>query len=174
MGHFFPAFPAFFAHRMNDTPFEQAWIISLRLLAASPKSTKELARRLASKCFAEDIISKVVTKLENERYLNDEVLARQLLEKFTRLQPSGSKRILFELKRRGIPAAICNSVVSALVEDKEADRAMEIGMARWEKSEKLPLLKRKKKVFDYLLRRGFNYQQSRDIVEKLETSAEQL
>jgi len=57
-----------------------------------------------------------------------------------------------------------------LAPEEETDRARELARAKWERFAKLDGPKRKRRVYDFLLRRGFDFQTVRDVVEQLENT----
>lgn len=153
---------------LSEGPKKQAMITSLRLLAATPKSRSELARRLREKNYPEEVISETLNDLEKKGFLSDQAFAENVKAKYLHGKPSGSKRIDFELKRRGISGALREKVLSEISPEDEKERAREIGLLRWSKHEKLEPEKRKKRVYDFLIRRGFDFSLARDLIEEFE------
>lgn len=153
---------------MNESQKKQAQLISLRLLAASPKSRRDLAQKLSRKGFAKDLIRETLDQLEKGGLLSDLQYARNLVSRWTHYKPSGQTRILFELTRHGIPPKIREQVLSELRPEDEILRGREIAKYLWERHKKLSLLQRKKRVYDTLARRGFEFQLARDLVEQLQ------
>ena len=155
---------------MAESQQKQAWITSLRLLAATPKTRRELAAKLSDKGYAEAVIRETLDALESQGLLSDQAYARNLLGRFTLSQPSGKRKIAFELKRHGVPTGIRNELLEGLTPEDETGRAREIAGARWERLKTLPAEKRKKRIYDLLIRRGFDFQIARDILEELEST----
>ncbi len=151
-----------------DEQEKQAWIVSLRLLAAAPKSVKTLRDKLMEKGFPEELVEKTLKGLETKGFLSDRAFAQNIVTRFTQGQPSGSRRISFELKRKGVTAKVREEVLEGLNPEEETERARELAQAKWERFAKLDPQKRKRRVYDFLLRRGFDFQLVRDVVEQLE------
>ena len=147
---------------------KQAWIVSLRLLAATPKSVKELRDKLTAKGFPEGVVEKTIGMLESKGLLSDKAFAQNIVARFTQGNPSGSRKISFELKRKGVPAKMREEILEGLNPDEERERARELAGVKWERFAKLDGQKRKRRVYDFLLRRGFDFQLVRDVVEQLE------
>ncbi len=148
---------------------KQAWITSLRLMAATPKSRSELSKKLRDKGYDENVVSEVLDELENKGLLSDKAFAGDIVSRLTHGKPSGKRKIDFELKRRGIPGGIREEMLERLDEAGETEKAKELASLKWETFKKLPPEKRKKKTYDFLARRGFDFQIVRDVVESLET-----
>ena len=147
---------------------KQAWIVSLRLLAATPKSVKELRDKLSAKGFPGEMIQKILDKLESKGLLSDRVFAQNIVSRFTQGRPSGNRRIGFELKRKGVPAKLREEILEGLNPDEENERARGLAKEKWERFSRLDPEKRKRRVYDFLIRRGFDFQTVRDLVEELE------
>jgi regulatory protein len=156
---------------MESSPKKQARITSLRLLAATPKSRNELYERLLEKGYPEEIIQETLTTLEKDGLLNDRRLADDIRHRFYESKPSGTRRLDFELKRRGISEQIRQNIVDEADPEEESKRAKDIALLQWQKFERLPHDKRKKRVYDFLLRRGFSFDIARDIMNLLQREA---
>ena len=155
-----------------DPQEKQAWASSLRLLASTPKSRKELETKLSDKGYASEVVQKTLNELEEKGFLSDEIYAQNLVSRFTQGSPSGRRKIAFELKRHGIPNKLREGILEALDPEAEIERAREIGFARWQRLEKLEPQKRKKRVFDFLIRRGFEFGAIQNLIHEFERLSE--
>ena len=159
---------------MTEFPEEQekqAWIVSLRLLAATPKSAKELHDKLAAKGFPAALIQKTIETLQTKGLLSDRALAQNIVTRFTQSSPSGSRKISFELKRKGVGSKLREEILEGLNPEDETARAREIAQVKWERFAGLDANKRKRRIYDFLIRRGFDFQTVRDVVEELERTS---
>lgn len=145
----------------------QAVISSLRILTASPKSRRQLEGKLKEKGFDVKIVEKTLSRLEGEGLLNDRIYAEGVARTFLNIRTSGRKRIVYELKKRGIQDSLIEEVLRTLSVDVERTRAEELAHHQNERWSKLDQSRRRKKIYNFLLRRGFDYSLSREVVEKL-------
>lgn len=152
---------------MTESQQQQAWVSSLRLLAATPKTRKELAKKLSDKGYPETVIEETLVKLETQGLLSDLAFAKNLAAKLTQGKPSGRRKISFELKRRGISSKIQEEILGSMTSEDEAERALELATPKWQQFQRLPAEKRTKRLFDFLLRRGFDFQIVKETVRKL-------
>ena len=152
---------------MSESQRKQAWITALRLLTATPKSSGELARKLREKGYGGAVVRETLRELEAKGVLSDRSYAQNIVAKYSLSQPSGTNRIRFELMRRRIPAPIREEALSILTPESEMDRAREIGLQRWNRFQSLPAEKRKKRTYDFLIRRGFSFDIVRELIEEL-------
>ena len=152
---------------MKPEQKKQAKITSLRLLAATPKSRRELSKKLLDKGFDGEVVEETLNELEAQGILNDRAYAQNLVSRFTHAKPSGMRKISFELKRHGVSSQLQEEMIANAAPEEEIQRARELAEGRWEKWKSLPGIKRKKRVFDFLIRRGFNFQLAKDILDEL-------
>jgi regulatory protein len=152
---------------MTESQQKQAWISSLRLLEATPKTRKELSKKLLDKGYDASVVEETLDKLESQGFLSDLHYAKNLTAKLTQGKPSGRRKISFEMKRHGVPAKIQEEVLSELTAEDESERALELAKPKWLSLQRYPEDKRKKRLFDFLMRRGFDYQIVRDAMSKL-------
>lgn len=146
----------------------QALVTSLRLLAATPKSRKGLARKLEERGFSQEVIEGTLDRLERQGLLNDRSLAQSLFQSYIYHRPSGRKRIAFEMGKRGIKDSTIEEVLEKYTPQEEKEKASELArdkVLRWKKLERM---KRRKKIYDFLVRRGFDFSLSREVVGEVE------
>lgn len=148
-----------------ESQAKQAWVTSLRLLTATPKTRKALEKKLLEKGYAQPIIQETLNHLEEQGLLSDQVYAKNLLSRLTHDKPSGRRKISFEMKRRGVPGKIQEELLAAISPEEENAKARELAESKWAQGLRLDPEKRKKKVYDFLIRRGFDFQIARDIIE---------
>ena len=155
---------------MNEQE-KQATLTAVRLLAATPKSRKRLKQKLEERGFPSEMINIVLNRLEKQGVLNDRNLAASLFQTYSIYRPSGRKRIIFEMGKRGIGERAIDETLENYTAQAEREKALELAKAkafRWQKLEKI---KRQKKIYDFLLRRGFDYGIARAVLEEIETAA---
>ena len=152
---------------MDESQQKQAWITSLRLLAASPKTSKQLADMLTEKGYPAEVVQGTVSRLEERGLLSDRAFARQVAAKFEHAKPSGTRKIAFELKRKGFSRALREEVLSEMTPESEAARCKELAEDKWLRFQNLEPVKRKKKIYDFLVRRGFDFEIVRDVMSRM-------
>ncbi len=153
---------------MDDNPqAKQAWLTALRLLSASPKTKIELSQKLLDRGYSRAIIRETLDKLEERGIINDYNYALNLVSKYRFSKPSGQRKIAFELKRHGISPKVCEDVLSRIGATEELERAYGLAEAKWCRLSKLAAPQRKKRVYDFLIRRGFDFQTAKDVLTRL-------
>jgi len=150
---------------------KQALITALRLLAASPKSGAELRKKLESKGFAAEVIELALSKLRAQGVLDDTLYAKDLVNRLMLGTAAGRHKIAFELKRHGISRKIQSELLDSISSEDEMERALEQARLKWRGWFKLDPQKRKKRLYDFLIRKGYDFQVVQDILQKLLTGS---
>jgi regulatory protein len=97
---------------MQDDPRRQeAEKKAFRLLTLRAHSEKELAAKLRERGFAEDVVAGVVEKCRGLGYLNDGEFARQRARELAANRLMGDRRIVLDLRERGIPEELARRVI---------------------------------------------------------------
>jgi len=128
---------------------------ALRLFKLRPRSTQELIDKMRGKGYEAAVIEGVVNDLTAWGYIDDVAFAKAWLQ--GRLKRYGLRRLAIELTQKGISKEIINRVWEVAREDHDEESLVRtIALRRWNVYKGLEPLKRKKRVFDYLTRRGFS------------------
>lgn len=140
---------------------------SLRFLSFRPRSQKEVIDYLTKKIYQKEnikysqakespLISQVIAKLKRYKYLDDFEFANWFVRSRIRSKPQGLSRIKFDLKRKGIDDEIINAAILKFPNETTlAKKVVEKKLAIWQK---LPKQDFKKKIYQYLASRGFNFE----------------
>lgn len=126
-------------------------------LTRYPSSTLKLKDRLMKKCRDLETIEKVITRLIRLNYLNDNRLAKNLVKHYIEMG-YGKIVILKKLKEKGIldNKFIENAWNENSKDEDELERILNLIKKRAERYN-LDKERGKKSLMDFLLRRGFKY-----------------
>ena len=111
-----------------------------------------------------NIINMAIELMKKKGMVNDKQFAISWVH--SRSRKYGPQRIKQELYKKGIDKEIIETVISGQVTGYSEEVAQKLLEKRLERWKSLPTLEFKKKAYDYLLRRGFNYEMVKNIVEK--------
>ncbi|MFQ5432914.1 MAG: regulatory protein RecX [Nitrospinota bacterium] len=133
---------------------------AVRLLAYRDRSVNEIRGRLKQKEFQPAVINRVVEELISYGYLNDEKFAKIYSESLARNKKVGPRYILNALAKKGIKRDIAQHAVSELFDDPAEEESkiktlVEQKISGYKKS--LTPLQKKKRIYNFLIRRGFSY-----------------
>ena len=133
--------------------------IALKSLSRRERSEKEIRSRLKIKGIGEKAEDNIIKNLKKYEYLNDREFARRFVNNFMNKKPSGRKLVSFELRKRGISEQIIeeelDSFFSKIDEKELAYRALK---KKLKSLTNFSINGRKKKVSDFLFRRGFSWE----------------
>lgn len=128
-------------------------------LAYKPRSKKDLVKKLKQKKVSDKIIDDIIELLEKQKYLNDEIYARNYLEDKLNSKPIGKRIAKMKLLEKGIDKEL---IESAINENYSADKEFELAAKLMEKYEKKVKFKdqtdKKNKCYRYLISKGFDYE----------------
>ena len=128
---------------------------ALRLLKLRPRSKGELASKMAGKGYAQAVIIDVLDALTRTGFIDDAAFAKAWLQ-YRLNKPMGFRRVERELIEKGIPKDVIRGhwdEVKESYDELEVVRTLAAKRAR--QYNNVDPLKRKKRVMDYLSRRGF-------------------
>jgi len=136
------------------------------LLKFRLRSEKELRQRLEKKKFSEEIIEKAISSLKDKGFIDDNYFAKSWIE--SRIQkPLGIRRLKQELIIKGVDKAIIASQINEIKEDyPEEEIVIRIAKNRLNKLKGCDPQKARKRIYAYLLRRGFSPEIVIDILTK--------
>ncbi|MEW6170510.1 MAG: regulatory protein RecX [Candidatus Omnitrophota bacterium] len=151
-----------------DKNLEKAKNAAFRLLKFRERSEKELRDRLKKKKFDDLTIKETIAYLKKIDLLNDNNFAIKWAESRIK-KPYGAKRIIYELKQKGIEAKIIDKTLADIKSRyNEYDLARQILESQIKTIKKdQDLFKTKARLYNFLIRRGFSYDVAADTIENL-------
>ena len=144
---------------------EKAYNYAIKYLK-NIKTKKDVYDYLIRKGFTDEETSEVCDYIEEVGLVNDDLYVKFFVEDSFRIKNKGARKIVYELKQRGIDD---DKIEEAIEEasDMEYEALKEAYERKLEatKSETDPY-KRKNKIIRFLISRGFDYSDIKDIVDK--------
>ncbi len=104
--------------------------------------------------FGKESIEKVIRRLEELNYLNDEEYARAYLSDRVKFRPKGKFLLKMELSKKGVSKELVNKTIDSLEID-EYEMAMDVLEKAGKKWAKLPIVEQRNKAYSHLAARGF-------------------
>jgi regulatory protein len=137
-----------------------------RLLAYRARSKKELVDRLSREGYAASIINDVIAELERLELMNDQVFAIQYTRTRMVSRPVGAFMLQRELAEKGIPPEFVQiGIEEAFKEKSEREVAVMLARKKKDAMKNVEETKARKRVSDFLIRRGFHWDIVKDILE---------
>lgn len=142
---------------------------ALRLLSVRSRSRKELADRLKQAKFSPAAVESALGEMERLGFLDDSEFARAWGRNRTATRPEGAFMLRQELRHKGVTEEdIEKGLQAAFQESSEPEVARELAVRRKKVLISLSEEKAKKRLQDFLLRRGFGWDLVSGIMEEWE------
>jgi regulatory protein len=140
----------------EDLAYEKGLQKAYRLLAARARSERELRTKLKEKLDG-PVIDRVVARLYELTYLDDEAFARQWARHLAMDKLSGNRRIEISLQGKGVGRDVCELVLAEIRQDIPEREAVRQVIRKKLKGSKLQKQdgRGKRSLAQYLLGRGF-------------------
>lgn len=147
-----------------------ARVVALAYLGYSPRTEREVRQKLIRSDFDEAVAEDTVVRLRELGYLDDAAYARSYVEARFRNKGYGPGRLRSDLMRRGIASALIDAALDEMIEqDDVLEAARRHAEKRWPRlAAEADPRKRRKKLSDYLVRRGFSFDIVRSVIDELE------
>jgi regulatory protein len=146
---------------------QKAYDRALRYLSFRPRSQAEVRRNLLAAGLAPELVEITLARLAAQGYLDDAEFARFWVENRQQFRPKGSQALRGELRQRGVDSETVEAALTDLdpaVSAYEAARSRAIRLAALAQAD--PTVFRRK-LGDFLLRRGFAYEVVKETVARL-------
>ncbi|MBX7055063.1 MAG: RecX family transcriptional regulator [Pyrinomonadaceae bacterium] len=132
---------------------------AVKLLAAKPRSVRELRDRLLEKLWTnEEIVDAVIDKLKDYKYLDDEQFARDAAMSKLRQKPQGKRRLQQSMSQKKLDKDTVEKAVADAFEKIPESELIDLAIAKRLRLRGKPGTREDlKKFYDHLLRQGFGY-----------------
>ncbi|MBX3267909.1 MAG: RecX family transcriptional regulator [Acidobacteria bacterium] len=142
---------------------------AVKLLAAKPRSVKELRGRLLEKVWTnEEIVDAVIAKLTEYEYLDDERFAHDTAAAKLRQKPQGRRRLEQAMSRKQLDRETVASAIDAAYEKHPESELIDLAIAKRLRIKGRPESREElKKFYDHLMRQGFGYGLIREKLSQL-------
>ncbi|RMF28266.1 MAG: hypothetical protein D6759_16165 [Chloroflexi bacterium] len=144
---------------------EQAHQRALNFLSYRPRSAAEVRTYLQRKGTPPEAIEEVIARLERVGLIDDVAFARFWLENRETFRPRGKHGLRYELRQKGIAPAIIEEILADYDEEAAAYR---VALARARRLPRDDARVFRKRLYDYLARRGFDYEVIQTVVTQVE------
>jgi len=137
-----------------EDAYVRAMEAATTFLAVRPRSIAEVRRRLQRGKFDSATIERVIQRLQELDYLDDEAFARYWVENRETFRPRGLRALRYELRQKGIADEIIDTILKDVSPEVSARAALAPKVRQWKHLEWTEF---RKKATQYLARRGFSY-----------------
>jgi len=137
--------------------------IAINYLSYRPRSSKEVIIHLTKKGFEHECAEQVARHLQSIKMIDDERFAHAYVRDKLKRKPTGQALLRQQLLVKGISSAMADKILAELV-SPQSQQASALQAAKRKiqltqhLAKKIDAEKRKKRILDFLLRRGFSYE----------------
>ena len=142
------------------------------LLRIRPRSEREVRDRLKLKGYGSDLVGEIVEGLKKTGEIDDLKFSIFWIESRMHLNPAGDVVLKHELKHKGVEAGVIEAALKHKADNYD-EHAIAFSMAeeRFRIFSNIDRRKALKRVYDFMLRRGFKYDTVQRILSELTENA---
>ncbi|CAG0961895.1 Regulatory protein RecX [Anaerolineales bacterium] len=161
------------AKLLNEDSRERAYQQAMLFLSYRARSEKEIRQNLRKHEISEEVIEETLERLRKAGLANDNDFARAWVENRSTFRPRSKKALAIEMRQKGLDDEAIQASLSDV--DEEA-LAYETGLKRAARFKGLEQNEFRKKLSEFLARRGFSYSVVVSVVSRIwnETHADIL
>ena len=137
---------------------KEATVKLMQFCAYRERTHKEVEDKLKSMNMIPEAQEQIIMQLMQENFLNEERFAKSFARGKFRIKKWGKRRIVNELKMRGISPRNIQTGLKEISETDYLSTFHEISEKKWEAIKETSVIKKKKKFADYLQYRGWESQ----------------
>lgn len=132
---------------------------AVKLLAAKPRSVRELRERLLEKLWTDaEIVDAVIDKLKDYKYLDDEQYARDVAVSKLRQKPQGKRRLQQAMSTKKLDKETVEQAIAEAFEKIPETDLIDQAIKKRLRLKGVPETREEtKKFYDHLLRQGFGF-----------------
>jgi regulatory protein len=112
------------AQLREEDDLHRAYDRALHFLGFRARSKVEMERYLREKEFTPAVIAGIITRLIDEKYLDDRAFALAWVESRQMHKPKSKRALSYELREKGVERAIIDDVLDGVDEDIAAEEAI--------------------------------------------------
>ena len=147
---------------MADT----AYLTALKQLARRELSEAQIRQRLSRRGFPDDEIDATVSRLLQDRSLDDARVAGAIARSQLSLKKRGRLRVRREIEAAGIAPALAERAVAEVYDEVDADALLAAAIDRRLGSRRLEDDREMARLFRYLIGQGFEHERSMAALRK--------
>ena len=149
----------------NKNPLD----LALKYLTHQPRSIHEIRGYLTKKGFDGDIVNHSIEILLEKKYLDDKIFTRSFIENRVNNKPKSKFALSYELNKKGVDPVVIADGIKEYDDHDLALKALEPKIRVWKH---LDYEKLKKRTLNFLQYRGFSYDISISLFNRLNQSRE--
>jgi regulatory protein len=143
---------------------ERAYAHAIRFLGFRARSVDEIRQHLKGKKISGPVIEITLSRLIQEKYVNDQEFSDMWIDSRSRFNPKGAWALRKELQDKGVEEDIIDE---GLGRYNEVDAAYTLVLKKTEHWNNLDSVQLRKKIYTFLSQRGFSYETTREVTDRV-------
>lgn len=127
-----------------------------KFLGYKARSEKEVRDKLIKENYPQEIIDRIIELFKHYNYINDENYTKAYINNRIKFKPRAKRMLKYELVQKGVDNDTIENIIDSSNID-ETDIAISL-LQKKLKNKKDIEQKEKQKIYNYMLRRGFDYE----------------
>lgn len=127
-----------------------------KFLGYKARSEKEVRDKLIKENYPQEIIDRIIELFKHYNYINDENYTKAYINDRIKFKPRAKRMLKYELAQKGIDSDTIENIIDSSNID-ETDIAINL-LQKKLKNKKDIEQKEKQRIYNYMLRRGFDYE----------------
>lgn len=143
-----------------QSDYDKLMARALKLLSLKPRTVADMRQRLREKASGKEaVVQRVIDRLRELNYLNDEQFAADYSRSRLQLKPLGRRRLARELTQKKVPQPIIEAILDQVYQTSDEDLLIDRAIRKRLRRRGHPRTPQQaKNLFDYLMRLGFDYE----------------
>ncbi len=146
-----------------ENVLKQAKLKALSLLTDMDRTEAQLRQKLKQKSYEEDIIDQAIEYVKSFGYIDDVKYAQRFVE--SRKKTKSKQEIVTMLKEKGVSRELITLALEECYTSEDAVEAIRHLAEKKHYSFEGSTEKEKKKIYGYLLRKGFYHEEIRQVIQ---------
>lgn len=143
--------------KKQDNP-KLATLQALNIISYSSRTENELRKKLKEKKFEDDSIDIAVGNMKKYGYINDDAYVTSYIKNKAIPEKYGEKKIIQNLSLKGVDITLIKDKIDELYnDDDKKNNVLLLSEKYMKKLDKYDGFKKKQKLYNYLISKGFSY-----------------
>lgn len=147
---------------MEDA-LKQAKLKALSLLTDMDRTEEQLRQKLKQKTYEDDVVEQAIDYVKSFGYVDDFKYAQRFVE--NRKKTKSKQEISAMLSQKGVSRGLISEALEMCYSSEDAVEAIRYLAEKKHYSPEESTDKETKKIYDYLLRKGFCYEDIRQVIQ---------
>lgn len=145
----------------------KAYNYAISILSRRAKSEKELRLKMSQKGYENEYIDFTIDKLKQNKYIDDSDYSERFIRDKLSFSKYGKLKVREALYNKGIDKQIIDEKLNLISSEDEFKRSYELAEKKLKSLFKLDSQKRRIKLYNFLINKGFEYDTVKKVVSEL-------